>query len=561
MGTGLRTVWLIMLREWSATVSTPAFWRFVLIMPFVFFLSFLLLRYLASEDPRERWLIDTQVPDTQFLLEHLALNSDSIGESRSLQHYALLDQSESTSERIRAKITRRDQVLFLQTIQTMNEGEFDDFLQEIELDEASNQFVRFRKHSKINLDMSLQISTIDVDANILDSVERNLNSDTNEDSSITTEFLKFFVEWWLTNQTLIIKTSPLVSANFFLEARHDYTSDDELQSLLSQNEIVGYFVLPERQSSRTAEITFKTSTLTPRSHVLDLVNWYRSVASSVMQEERMHEVGLTRDSQENLTKKVSFRLNILEFPRPVRLRPSDIPAFVFFQFPMLLLLAFMPGAFRIASMIQEEKSNKLTDVLLSNVYASQLLDGKFLGTTLTSLTVVLIWIVLIWSLVTLFTGSSIVQNLSYIVPFLRVPIILNFVLFLVLMYAFYGYLFSAFVSMTNTAQQAMQSVIVAAYVILIFAVPSLLVVLPGLVGELFQNVVSFFPPSTPFMMVARSVNLPDWPIYIAIVVLMLVSVFVARAFASRAFVLGVIDELRIARFNPSKNSRKSVLSA
>ena len=550
MRKGLRTVWLVMLREWSATVATPAFWRFVLIMPFVFFLAFLVLRYLGSEDPRDEWLIDTQVPDTQFLLEYLAQKSEGKRKLRSIQFYAVLDQSESTGEGIRALTTRRDQGLFLQTLRTMNDGEFDDFLQKIELDEASYQFVRFREISKIN-----------VDTTILDPIARNLSSDTNVGSSVTTEFLEFFAEWWDDNQALIVKTSPLVSANFFQEARHDFTSDEDLQSLLSQNQIVGYFVLPKAQSSRSIEITFKTSTLTPREQVLDLVNWYRSIAATVIQEDRMREVGLTGDIQEHLTKEVSFQLNTLKFPSLVRLRPSDIPSLIFFKLPLILLLAFMPGAFRIANMVQEEKSNKLTDVLLSNVLVSQLLDGKFLGTTITSLTVVLIWIVLIGSLITLFTGSSIVQNLSYIVPFLRVPIILNFVLFLVLMYAFYGYLFSAFVSMTNTAQQAMQSVIVASYVILIFAVPSLLIVLPGLVGEIFQSVVSFFPPSTPFMMDARSVSLPDWPIYIAIVILMLVSVFVARAVASWAFALGVIDELRIARFNPKKKTGKSVLSA
>ena len=63
-------------------------------------------------------------------------------------------------------------------------------------------------------------------------------------------------------------------------------------------------------------------------------------------------------------------------------------------FRRCLLLAFLPGAFRLASMIQEEKSNKLTDVLLSTVLPSHLLDGKFWGTTLSSLTAVFVWIVM-----------------------------------------------------------------------------------------------------------------------------------------------------------------------
>ena len=87
-------------------------------------------------------------------------------------------------------------------------------------------------------------------------------------------------------------------------------------------------------------------------------------------------------------------------------------------------------------------------------------------------------------------------------------------------------------------------------------IPSLLIVTPGFLGEMGQNVVSFFPPSTPFVMVARSASLPDWPLYIGIVGVMLVSIFVARAIAIRTFALGIVGEVRITRLNRSKQLGK-----
>ena len=538
MERGLRTVWVVMIREWSATISTPTYWRFVLIMPFVFFLSFLFVRYIGSEDPREQWLTDSRVQDSRFLLDNLLLDVEDKGRPRSIQFYAVLDRTESMGESIRSMISRRDQISFLQTLQSMNEIEFSVFLHKIDSDESSRQFVRFRELFETN-----------INSNTLATIESHLIVGTPVEQSEHLRFVEFFSEWWKGNQTIVAETSPLVSTNFFLEVHNAFASEKEIQSLLSQDKIVGYFILPEAQSTRTEEFIFVTSTLTPRVRVLDLVNWFRSIATSTVQDRRMRELGIDGETLDRMTKDISFQLVDLESPTSVRLRQSDIPTYVYFGLPTLLLLAFLPGAFRLASMIQEEKSNKLTDVLLSSVLPSHLLDGKFWGTTLSSLTAVFVWIVVIGVLVALFSGSNLVQNLSNVIPYLRVPIILNFVLFLILMYAFYGYLFSAFVSMTNTTQQAMQSVIIASYVILLFVVPSLIIAGSDFFGELLQNVFSLFPPCTPFVMVVRSTSLPDWPFYIAIVMVMLISVFAAREIASRAFSLGVIDELRIARFN------------
>lgn len=549
MEQGLRTVWVVMLREWSATISTPTYWRFVLIMPFVFFLSFLFVRYIGSEDPREQWLTDSRVQDSRLLLESLLLDVEDNGRPRSIQFYAVVDRNGTVSESIRSMISRRDQASFLQALQSMNDVEFSAFLDKIESDESSNQFVRFRELSETNMN-----------SNTLATIESYLIHGTPVEQSEHSLFVEFFSDWWKGNPTIVAETSPLVSTNFFLEVHSTSASEKDIQSLLYQDKIVGYFILPEAQSTRLGKFIFVTSTLTPRVRVLYLVNWYRSVATSAVQDRRMRELGVGGEILDRMTKDVSFQLVDLESPTSVRLRPSDIPTYIYFGLPTLLLLAFLPGAFRLASMIQEEKSNKLTDVLLSSVLPSHLLDGKFWGTTLSSLTAVFVWIVMIGVLVALFSGSNLVQNLSNVSPYLRVPIILNFVLFLVLMYAFYGYLFSAFVSMTNTTQQAMQSVIIASYVILLFVIPSLIIAGTDFFGELLQNVFSLFPPCTPFVMVVRSASLPDWPFYVAIVMVMLVSVFAAREIASRAFALGVIDELRIARFNRTQKTARSVQS-
>ena len=180
----------------------------------------------------------------------------------------------------RATILRRDQLLFLQYLLSTNDREFNDFLQGIGPADISKKFVRIREYSKNS-----------GHTEVLDTLKRYLLHETQTLSTELASFITFFAKGWESNQTVIGKTPTPLSTNFFQEVRHASATEEDLQTLLSQNEIVGYFVLPEALAVGSFEITFQTSTLTPRYLVLDLVNWYRSNASEVIQETRMRELG------------------------------------------------------------------------------------------------------------------------------------------------------------------------------------------------------------------------------------------------------------------------------
>ena len=279
-----------------------------------FFLSFLFVRYIGSEDPREQWLTDSRVQDSRLLLESLLLDVDDNGRPRSIQFYAVVDRSGTVSESIRSMISQRDQISFLQALQSMIDVEFSTFLDKIESNEISNQFVRFRELSETNMN-----------SNTLATIESYLIHGTPVEQSEHSLFVEFFSEWWKDNPTIVAETSPLVSTNFFLEVHNASASEKDIQSLLYQDKIVGYFILPEAQSTRTGKFIFVASTLTPRVRVLDLVNWYRSVATSAVQD-RSHTTRLFTECMYTTETCVECGSDLARW-RPLYTMVSNVPEY------------------------------------------------------------------------------------------------------------------------------------------------------------------------------------------------------------------------------------------
>ena len=533
----LRMVWLVMLREWAATVLTPLFWRFMLALSVVGFLMVLALRFVNVDIPQEEWLTDVHVREPVFYLEQrLQMH---VGETIPVQKYAVVDESGNFVESIRQTITLRDQLQFLRFILELDDSTFATFRQQLSAGEQEFQMLR-----RAYLDH--------VTVAFFDDLFAVLATDGRGHSSIPDEFIQFFPDWFSNNQELVGQWVELTSTNFFREVIVADGAAADLNALLSRNEIVGYFVIPQDFDNPFAEMTFTLSVRASRLQLLDLVNWYRSISSESLRMHRLREDGLAMSPQLVLTQPVELSLEIRKFEQPPKPRVSDMPSTLFLYLPATLLFAFIPTALRLANLIHEEKSSQLADKLLSAVPAKYLLDGKFWGTVLVSVTALGIWAVLLGVMNLLFRDSIFMQSLSQVVPFLRLPIVLNFILFLVLMQAFYGYLLCAILSKANTAQQALQSVMAFTFLSLVPIIPAL-VATPFFRGNLVANIVSFFPPSTPYVMVARSFELPDWPVYLSVVVVMLVTIWGARKLASKAFAKGIVGELEIKWFSLRKS--------
>ena len=190
-----------------------------------------------------------------------------------------------------------------------------------------------------------------------------------------------------------------------------------------------------------------------------------------------------------------------------------------------------------------EKSSKLLDSLLVKVPPNQLLDGKLWGTALIGVTVLIAWLVLI----VLFTSFSAVSDITIdpalIEHLFRFDVILNFLLFLVLTYALFGYFLLGFTTMFSQLSTVISLLFIVLTGVALFGTLTALSV--HLFPITIQNILSFFPLTSPFVMVARSTTLPGPLVYCAIVLVMFLSIYGSRALGGLMFKRGISVEVKV----------------
>lgn len=188
----------------------------------------------------------------------------------------------------------------------------------------------------------------------------------------------------------------------------------------------------------------------------------------------------------------------------------------------------------------EEKSNRLSEILVSSVDAAQVLDGKLLANTLVALIGIAVFCVVMGPMFAVLAIYS--EYTSVFLSALLNPVkMINWFLFLFLGIAFYGYIEIALGSLCNNTKETMMTLYPVRFVYTFAIWPILFFVVNKPSGDLAE-VLSFVPIFTPYVMIARSDSLPNWPFYLAIVILMFVSVLLVRKFAKRLFANGILLE-------------------
>ena len=183
----------------------------------------------------------------------------------------------------------------------------------------------------------------------------------------------------------------------------------------------------------------------------------------------------------------------------------------------------------------EERSSKLAESLLANVDAKLLLDGKVFGVLIGMFTAIGVWVLI---------SNMCFLAFPTILPFGGLPEInilhvLHGTLFLSTAIVFYGYMVTAAGSICNNQIDASM---ILFPVLLLYSLAAICIYdMLEHPSSLITTILGFVPPLTPFIMVGRTGLLPEWPIYVIIVLIMLGSVFLIRslsgAFFSRALLL------------------------
>jgi ABC-2 type transport system permease protein len=208
------------------------------------------------------------------------------------------------------------------------------------------------------------------------------------------------------------------------------------------------------------------------------------------------------------------------------------PAFV--MAPLAFMLLLFMGIVGISQMLisstLEEKANRVYEVLLSSVSPFQLMTGKLLGICAVGFTLMVLW-----------AGGGLtaasIQGIDDLVTGAQVGLL---VLYYILGFFLVASLMVAVGSACNTLKEA-QNLMAPISLMLAFPILLALIVLRDPNGT-FATVASFFPPFTPFLMMARLGSVPSPPAWQvpASLLLLAISTVLALRLSARIFRVGIL---------------------
>lgn len=507
------SVLLIAQRDWLEATSTKVFWLGALLMPVVTVVLSIFGIFALT----------------------IATASATVGS------YYVIDQTDGLGIEIRNEILRADISNFvIELSESKPSSEDEEILRDIQeaiqtstIPELVSSFMEYLEYPRSDLD-------------------------TFANDTLATRFSG----WWINNEDRVIELAPNVSFARYKELIDPNLSEQELISGLKSERILGYFVIPEGFVSSNENAKYVTEEILKQ----DLANWYESFATRVIQNKKFAESDISRETAMWLLQRASFRTSKAVDPlRDSSSRTSTIAEgateettreitvweavgeFAPAAYQYILWFLVFIGATVLMTNTVEEKSTKLVEVLLSDLDPVQLMDGKLLGSALTLLTVVGLWIFLLSVPMTL--GSNVIVALlpqvgefveSGVLSSIFNPFyVINFIVFFVLGFSFYGYSLSALGSVCSNIREAqMMSMPVS-----LVAIVPLVLMFPIALDKsgLLATIMSYIPPFTPFVMMNIAGEVA-WLNYFLILVWMTGCTLGVRWLAQQIYTKGILLE-------------------
>jgi ABC-2 type transport system permease protein len=284
-----------------------------------------------------------------------------------------------------------------------------------------------------------------------------------------------------------------------------------LKKAVLAGELDGYLELPADAVEKSSASYYGRNV----SNRMDLSRMERAVGG-VLVSRRLSAAGLDPDRVKDLTRGLDLRT--------IRLTEQgereDRGAALIFSIIMLMILyvsILMWGQFVMTSVI-EEKGSRVIEVLASGVTPTTLLAGKLLGVGSAGLTQFLVWSLSLLG-VSLFAAGPL--SGSFTMPEVTPLILVSFVLFFLLGFAFYSCLYAAIGAAVNTVQEA-QSLVFPVMMPIIAGMVMFPAVLEAPDGPLAFTL-SMIPGVSPLIMFLRIVVLtpPAWQILLSVALMAL----------------------------------------
>jgi ABC-2 type transport system permease protein len=269
----------------------------------------------------------------------------------------------------------------------------------------------------------------------------------------------------------------------------------------------------------------------------------RDALSRILLEHGLQEAGLPPEQAAEISQGVQITVQAAPEAAREQLK-AGITIGVGFVIILLLLFITINSITWIMYGVISEKRNRVVELVLSSIRAHELMTGKILGLGGLALVQAVIWAIV--GLVIIFVGGPYVGLPTSVISLAILPFLAWEKILLYLAYFVLGYLFLA--SLTAALSATLSDDLQSASsfgMSLVFLPPILPLMLFSLVLEnpdhIALKIISFFPPSTPGMMILRTAvsAVPWWEVLLSVLVLALATYGMMRL-AGKIFQVGIL---------------------
>jgi len=267
--------------------------------------------------------------------------------------------------------------------------------------------------------------------------------------------------------------------------------------------------------------------------------WLGSLISQQLREVRMEQFGLDKidpkifaqiDARVELMPSMPIKLSDAGKPDGSSVMDSLVSMFLPFGVMMLMFMVILMAAQPMLESAMEEKSLRISEVLLGSVTPSQLMGGKLLGNVAGSLVIFFLY----------GAGGFFFLNYQGLADKLPLSVLPWFLLFQLLGVLFFSSIFLTVGASVNELKEA-QTLLLPVWLVLMAPMMVWFIAIREPNG-IVATTLSFFPPSSPMMMVLRlasGTTVPFWQPPLAAII-MICSTYGMVTLAGRIYRAGLL---------------------
>lgn len=226
---------------------------------------------------------------------------------------------------------------------------------------------------------------------------------------------------------------------------------DRLQSKKDADKLDGILLIPSNaMTAEDAELTYYSRSST------DIVTQERlgRLTNKVIQRHRLSTNGIDLDTVERLTREVPVS-GVQISKSGEQKKGGEANLFLAFVLAALVILPSFIYGNEIMRGIVQEKSDRITEVLVSSMTPIELLTGKILGVAAVGLTQITVWLTMM-AAVAGFLGTVLTTAGINVTQILRPVLFIYFVIFFILAYLTYVCVYAIAGAISNSEKEAQQ---------------------------------------------------------------------------------------------------------